>query len=147
MPRGYSNGVLAPYGRRLLAVAGQIGWLPNATMVTPIDGEDAFVAQFRQALHNVATIVRTAGGEPTDVMSLRLSHQLRQVQAGDRPGNLVRPSELGVLEQQPLHDALAIVRRFRSVLSQRFRVPLTPGFDVYDVYRMFNDGLRDRPSD
>lgn len=56
------------------------------------------------------------------VMSLRLSHQLRQVQAGVRPGNLVRPSELGALEQQPLHDALAIVRRFRSVLSQRFRL-------------------------
>ena len=72
MPRGYSNGVVAPYGRRLLAVAGQIGWLPNATMVTPKEGEDAFVAQFRQALRNVATIVRTAGGEPTDVMSLRL---------------------------------------------------------------------------
>ena len=72
MPRGYSNGVLAPYGRRLLAVAGQIGWRPDATMVTPHEGQDAFVAQFRQALHNVAAIVRTAGGAPTDVMSLRL---------------------------------------------------------------------------
>ena len=41
-------------------------------MVTPAAGEDAFVAQFRQALANVATIVRTAGGELTDVMSLRL---------------------------------------------------------------------------
>jgi enamine deaminase RidA (YjgF/YER057c/UK114 family) len=71
-PRGYSNGVVAPYGRRLLAVAGQVGWRPDATMVTPADGEDAFVAQFRQALANVATIVRTAGGELTDVMSLRL---------------------------------------------------------------------------
>ncbi|MBP6608040.1 MAG: RidA family protein [Deltaproteobacteria bacterium] len=71
-PRGYSNGVVAPYGRRLLAVAGQVGWRPDATMVTPAAGEDAFVAQFRQALANVATIVRTAGGELTDVMSLRL---------------------------------------------------------------------------
>lgn len=71
-PRGYSNGVIAPYGRRLLAVAGQIGWLPDATMVKPREGEDDFVAQFRQALQNVATIVRTAGGAPTDVMSLRL---------------------------------------------------------------------------
>ena len=71
-PRGYSNGVVAPYGRRLLAVAGQVGWRPDAIMVTPAAGEDAFVAQFRQALANVATIVRTAGGELTDVMSLRL---------------------------------------------------------------------------
>ncbi|MBP8195806.1 MAG: hypothetical protein KAY55_01470, partial [Deltaproteobacteria bacterium] len=53
-PRGYSNGVVAPYGRRLLAVAGQVGWRPDATMVTPAAGEDAFVAQFRQALANVA---------------------------------------------------------------------------------------------
>ena len=71
-PRGYSNGVVAPYGRRLLAVAGQVGWRPDAIMVAPAAGEDAFVAQFRQALANVATIVRTAGGELTDVMSLRL---------------------------------------------------------------------------
>jgi len=71
-PRGYANGILAPYGRRLLTVAGQVGWLPDATMVQPTGGEDAFVAQFRQALSNIATIVRTAGGSESDVMSLRL---------------------------------------------------------------------------
>ena len=64
-PRGYSNGVVAPYGRRLLAVAGQVGWRPDATMVTPAAGEDAFVAEFRQALPNDATIVRHDGGDMT----------------------------------------------------------------------------------
>lgn len=56
------------------------------------------------------------------LMALRLTHQLRQRQAGHPPGNLVRPSELGALERDPLHDALGIVRRFRSVLQQRFRL-------------------------
>lgn len=77
-PRGYSNGVLAPAGRRLLAVAGQIGWDASCRIVQPGQSpsgepiEDAFVTQFRQALHNVATIVRSAGGDVGDVMSLRL---------------------------------------------------------------------------
>jgi enamine deaminase RidA (YjgF/YER057c/UK114 family) len=81
-PRGYSNGVLAPAGRRLLAVAGQIGWDASCRIVQPVRSpspeggegelEDAFVTQFRQALHNVAAIVRSAGGDVGDVMSLRL---------------------------------------------------------------------------
>ena len=56
------------------------------------------------------------------VMGLRLGHQLRQRAAGQAPGNLVRPSELGTLERDPLRDALAIVRRFRGVLHQRFHL-------------------------
>jgi enamine deaminase RidA (YjgF/YER057c/UK114 family) len=77
-PRGYVNGVLAPAGRRLLTVAGQIGWDASCRIVQPARApsgeelEDAFVTQFRQALGNVAAIVRSAGGEVGDVMSLRL---------------------------------------------------------------------------
>ena len=55
------------------------------------------------------------------LMSLRLAHQLRQRAGGARPGNEVRPSELGVLEREPLRDSLAIVRRFRAFLRQRLR--------------------------
>jgi CBS domain-containing protein len=55
------------------------------------------------------------------LMGLRLSHQLRQRAGGARPGNEVRPSELGALEREPLHDALAIVKRFRLFLRQHFR--------------------------
>ncbi len=91
-PRGYSNGVVAPADRRLLAVAGQIGWLPNATMVVPQEGEDAFVAQFGQALENVATVVRTAGGDVTDVMSLRLyvTDKQRYIQHSRELGRIYR---------------------------------------------------------
>ncbi|MBK9360149.1 MAG: CBS domain-containing protein [Rubrivivax sp.] len=56
------------------------------------------------------------------LMGLRLSHQLRQRAGGAQPGNEVRPSELGALEREPLHDALAIVKRFRGFLRQHFRL-------------------------
>ncbi len=56
------------------------------------------------------------------LMALRLSHQLRQRAGGVLPGNEVRPSELGALEREPLHDALGIVKRFRGYLRQHFRL-------------------------
>jgi CBS domain-containing protein len=56
------------------------------------------------------------------LMGLRLSHQLRMRAAGERPGNEVRPSELGLTEREPLRDALAIVKRFRAWLRQHFRL-------------------------
>jgi enamine deaminase RidA (YjgF/YER057c/UK114 family) len=64
--------MLAAPGKRLLAVAGQIGWDARAQLVVPAADEDAFVAQFAQALRNVLTVVRCAGGDVTDVMSLRV---------------------------------------------------------------------------
>jgi len=66
-PRGYSNGVLAPAGARILAVAGQVAWDAEQRMVP---GE--FAAQFRQALANVIAVVRAAGGAPSDLMSLTI---------------------------------------------------------------------------
>lgn len=56
------------------------------------------------------------------LMAMKLTHQLRQVQAGAAPDNLVQPGELSTLERDRLHDALAIVRRFRELLHQRFRL-------------------------
>ncbi|MFO1327379.1 MAG: putative nucleotidyltransferase substrate binding domain-containing protein [Rubrivivax sp.] len=56
------------------------------------------------------------------LMALRLSHQLRQRAGGAQPGNEVRPSELGALEREPLHDALGIVKRFRVFLRGHFRL-------------------------
>ncbi len=66
-PRGYSNGMLAPTGGRLLFVAGQIGWNQEQELV----GKD-FVKQFRQALRNVAVVVRTAGGTPENLARLTI---------------------------------------------------------------------------
>ena len=64
-PRGYSNGVLADAGGRLLFVAGQIGWDEKQTIVS----ED-FVAQFDRALRNVVTVVMEAGGSPQQIARL-----------------------------------------------------------------------------
>ena len=63
-PKGYSNGMR---GRgQLVAVAGQIGWDTQGKLA------DGFVAQLRQALSNVVTVVRAAGGDATDILSLTM---------------------------------------------------------------------------
>ncbi|HEY0380033.1 MAG TPA: RidA family protein [Pyrinomonadaceae bacterium] len=63
--RGYSNGVLAPAGGRLLFVAGQVAWDERQKIV----GSD-FVEQFDRALANVITVVEEAGGEPGQIARL-----------------------------------------------------------------------------
>lgn len=64
-PKGYSNGVLAPAGGRLLFVAGQIGWNAEQKLASP-----DMVGQFAQALSNVVTVVEAAGGKPEHVARL-----------------------------------------------------------------------------
>jgi enamine deaminase RidA (YjgF/YER057c/UK114 family) len=66
-PRGYSNGMLAPAGGRLLFVAGQIAWDDQQRIVS-----SDIVAQFEKALENVLTVVRAAGGDATHVARLTL---------------------------------------------------------------------------
>lgn len=64
-PKGYSNGMA---GRgEFLAVAGQIGWDANETIVS-----DHFATQFRQALDNVMAVVTAAGGRAHHVISLTI---------------------------------------------------------------------------
>lgn len=62
-PRGYVNGFLAE--GRLLFVAGQVGW--NAQLASP-KFPKGFAEQFERALLNVLTVVREAGGRPTDLV-------------------------------------------------------------------------------
>jgi CBS domain-containing protein len=79
-----------------------------------------------QALQAAGAVDATLARDLLDalhfLMGLRLTHQLRQRAEGALPGNEVRPSELGALEREPLHDALAIVRRFRAFLRQHFHL-------------------------
>ena len=65
-PRGYSNGVLME-GGSLLFIAGQIGWDGDQRIVS-----DDFAAQFAQALENVLTVVREAGGEAENIARLTI---------------------------------------------------------------------------
>jgi enamine deaminase RidA (YjgF/YER057c/UK114 family) len=62
-PSGYANGILAE--GRYLAIAGQIGWNERNELA----GED-FLTQARQALLNVVTVVRAAGGRPEHLVRL-----------------------------------------------------------------------------
>lgn len=66
-PKGYSHGVIVPAGCRLLFVAGQVGWDRAQRIVSP-----DFAAQFEQALENVLTVVRAAGGKPEHVVRMTL---------------------------------------------------------------------------
>ena len=56
------------------------------------------------------------------LMGIRLSHQLKQRAAGLTASNEVRATELSTLEREPLHDALGIVKEFRSFLRLHFKL-------------------------
>ena len=64
-PSGYSNGLLAEPGGRLLFIAGQIAWNERHEIVS-----NDFVEQFDTALGNVTAVVTEAGGNPSDVARL-----------------------------------------------------------------------------
>ena len=56
-PKGYANGTLGK--GRLLFVGGQIGWNAHQKFES-----DDFVAQTRQALLNVAAVLKAGGAQP-----------------------------------------------------------------------------------
>lgn len=62
-PRGYANGIVA--SGRLVFVSGQIGWDEQCRFQTT-----DFVAQARQALQNILTILAEANGRPEHIMRL-----------------------------------------------------------------------------
>ena len=66
--RGYSNGLLAPAGGRMLFIAGQVAWDAEQCIVGPGN----FVMQFEQALKNVVAVVHAAGGQPEHLARLTL---------------------------------------------------------------------------
>ncbi len=66
-PKGWSNGILAPKGGRLLFIAGQAGWEEETPGSPP-----GFVDQFARALDKVLTVVREAGGTPEDVARITI---------------------------------------------------------------------------
>ena len=83
-PRGYANGLIAD-GGRLLFIAGQIAWDQHQTIVS-----DDFVEQFDQALANVITVAREAGGGPDNIARLviyvtdKIEYRDRTKEVGER---------------------------------------------------------------
>lgn len=99
-PRGYSNGMLAPAGGRLLFVAGQIAWDAEQRLVA---GD--FTAQLERALANVVAVVREAGGGPEHVGRLT-------IYVTDRREYLAALSEVGAAYRRVMgrhYPAMALV--------------------------------------
>ena len=64
-PQGYSNGILSDTGGRLLFIAGQVAWDIEQQIVS-----NDFAEQFDQALSNLITVVKEAGGTPDHIARL-----------------------------------------------------------------------------
>lgn len=62
-PKGYANGVVAQ--GRMLFIAGMIGWDGDGIFHT-----DDFGGQARQALQNVADVLRAAGGSGDNIVRM-----------------------------------------------------------------------------
>ena len=63
-PRGYSHGLTV--SGRIVVLAGQIGWNPASAKFE----SDDFVDQVRQALTNVATLLKEAGAAPGQIVRM-----------------------------------------------------------------------------
>ena len=81
VPKGWNNGMLAPKGGAVLFVAGQIARNQGGEIVA-----GGFVEQMSQALENVLTVVREAGGRPDDIgrMTIYVA-DLREYRANLKP--------------------------------------------------------------
>ena len=109
-PSGYSNGMLAPAGGRLLFVAGQIGWDRERRLA------QLFAEQFEQALSNVATVVRAAGGAVED---------------------LCRLTVYVVDKREYLADLRAVGQAYRRVMGRHY-----PAMALLEVRALVEDAAR-----
>jgi enamine deaminase RidA (YjgF/YER057c/UK114 family) len=62
-PKGYANGVVAT--GKMLFIAGMVGWDEQGNFAS-----DDFAGQARQALKNVADVLREAGGKPENIVRM-----------------------------------------------------------------------------
>jgi len=62
-PKGYANGVVA--SGKTLFIAGMIGWDAEGNFHS-----DDFAVQARQALSNIAEVLREAGGVPENIVRM-----------------------------------------------------------------------------
>jgi len=100
-PRGYNNGMLAPAGGRMLAIAGQIACDAEGKLVS-----SDFVAQFNRTLANVVAVLHEAGGVPADLISLR-------IYVTDKKLYVARTKELGVVYRELMgqhYPAMALLQ-------------------------------------
>lgn len=84
-PSGYSNGLLADAGGKLLFISGQIAWDEKQQIVSA-----DFVEQFDRALANLMTVVGEAQAKPEHIVRLiiyvtnKLEYRERTREVGER---------------------------------------------------------------
>ncbi len=62
-PKGFSNGIAAR--GELVFIAGQVGWTGQGEWQAR-----SFAGQFRQALHNILSVLKEANGKPEHIVRL-----------------------------------------------------------------------------
>lgn len=82
-PRGFAQATVAG-GSRIIRISGQIGRAPDQAEV-PKDADMG--AQWRQAMENLVTVLRAAGGEPENLVVLRA--YVTSIEAFNRAGAAV----------------------------------------------------------
>jgi enamine deaminase RidA (YjgF/YER057c/UK114 family) len=113
-PRGYSNGVLAPQGARLLFIAGQVAWDARQQIVS-----DDFAEQFERALRNVLAVVGEAGGTSDSITRL-------VIYVTDKREYIARTEEVGERWRALMgrhYPAMALVE-VRSLLDDAAKVEI-----------------------
>ncbi len=98
-PRGYANGIAA--SGRLIFISGQVGWDERGRFVS-----DGFVAQARQTLRNILTILAEAGGTAGHIT--RLTWYIL-----DKQEYLACQKELGLVYQEIMgehYPAMTLVK-------------------------------------
>ncbi len=114
-PRGWSNGMLARTGGRVLFIAGQTGVGGRSDGLAV--GE--FVTQFEQALGNALTVLRQAGGTPADIGRLTIYvTDVAQYRASLKPLGAVYRKLMGTH-----YPAMALVE-VRALVDERALVEI-----------------------
>ena len=90
-PVGYANGIAVDPGR-LVFIAGQVGWNAAQRFET-----EELPAQFEQALRNVLSVLRCAGGEARHVCRIT-------AYCCDKPAYLAARRELGAIWRRHMGD-------------------------------------------
>ena len=111
-PRGYANGVVA--SGAWVVLAGQIGWNAQCRFES-----DDLVAQVRQALANVRTLLTEAGAVPEDMV--RMTWYLT-----DKREYLARAREIGAVYREVLgHYAVAMTAiQVSALIEDRAKVEI-----------------------
>ena len=114
-PSGYSHGLLVEEGRKLLFLGGQISWDQEGRLL----GGGDFLAQFTRALENLLQVVREAGGEPENIVQMRIL-------VLDKREYLARRREVGEVWRRLMgrHYPAMVLLQVAGLLEEEARVEI-----------------------